>query len=116
MVGCRKGSFVKKYTLRHLFANADTLVERNHRILSHSAASKRDVESLQNWVKGTSSLARDETIFLSHQNDLIKLVEPTDEAISSLEPVIEDAVRRVLRWTRQVLLYRLYIITIQENC
>ncbi|MCJ1238458.1 hypothetical protein MMC14_006447 [Varicellaria rhodocarpa] len=102
---CRRdGNSERKQIVRRLetcLAEYDSLVDRSHRILSLSAASERDVESLQNWVTGTSSLAREETAFLDNHNDLLKLVEPADEAISSLEPFIEAVILKFRKWTRQ---------------
>ena len=59
--------------------------------MSFHKATTRDVESLRRWVDGTGCLARDETTFLQHEKDLMKLVAPFDTATAKVEPLIEDA-------------------------
>ena len=63
-------------------------------ILNLQGASRRDAESLRNWVDGNSCLARDETSFLSKQNDLVSLVAPGDDAVARLGPAVEDMMIR----------------------
>ncbi|KAL2054230.1 hypothetical protein ABVK25_005371 [Lepraria finkii] len=69
----------------------DGLLDRNSKALSFHKATARDVESLRRWVDGTGCLARNETTFLQHEKDLMKLVAPFDTATAKVEPLIEDA-------------------------
>lgn len=56
----------------------------------------RYIESLQNWVNGTGCLAREETAYLSHCQDLACLAPTTDSAIFQLQNWIED--RPIALW------------------
>ena len=71
-------------------ADYDALVERNHRILGLEAASSRDVVSLQNWVDGNACLARQETDYLAHYEDLFAVASFEDRSVSSMEVWVED--------------------------
>ena len=59
-------------------------------MLCYERASRRNVLSLQNWVNENACLARDETAFLTHGEDLITLAPlPHDGATEWLETWIE---------------------------
>lgn len=59
-------------------------------MLSFSPAKPRDVESLQNWLSGTGSLARKEGAYLTHYRELASLAPAGDSAILQLEDWVED--------------------------
>ncbi|KAI0468196.1 hypothetical protein F4859DRAFT_217477 [Xylaria cf. heliscus] len=63
---------------------------KTHQILSLSPAASRYSASLRNWLDGTSSVSRQETEYLYHQEDLASLTGPGDRATSKLEVWIED--------------------------
>jgi hypothetical protein len=66
------------------------MLEQNQRSLSLPSASKRDIQSLKNWTEGTSSIARKETDYLNHHDDLLNLGDISDNAITSIETLVED--------------------------
>jgi hypothetical protein len=68
----------------------DDMLERSYTSLSHLPSSQRDVQSLLNWSRGTSSIARQETTFLSQGFDLASLTSRSDSAISRIESIVED--------------------------
>lgn len=69
----------------------DGLLQRNSKAFSYSKATIRDVRSLRRWVEGTGCLARDETTFLDHQEDLVNIVGPFDHAAVQVEPLVEES-------------------------
>lgn len=71
-------------------------------MLSLNPAPRRDVQSLQNWLNGTGCLAREETEYLTHQNELISLASRGDSALLQLEGWIEDNLIRFYRGFRKV--------------
>lgn len=83
-------------------AALDSFIERSHRILSISKAPTRDVANLQNWVDGTGAIAREETEFLGHRDELMSLVPPADIATSRIESWVEDMLIRFYRGFREV--------------
>lgn len=58
--------------------------------------------NLQNWVDNTSSLAEDETAYLSHSKDLMAILAPQDDSLARLEPLLEKAMRGIYRTLRKV--------------
>lgn len=68
----------------------DQFVERTSRILRLQSAERRDIASLQNWVKATGCLAREETAYLAYRSDLASLAPVGDGAILQLETWVED--------------------------
>jgi hypothetical protein len=60
-------------------------------VLSFEGASHRAVASLQNWVDGNGCIAREETAYLARAEDLLCVVSPDDNAVSSLGTLIEDS-------------------------
>ena len=54
-------------------------------MLSFNPASRRDVQSLQNWVDGTGCLAREEAEYLAHHRELVSLAPTGDSALMRLE-------------------------------
>jgi len=81
---------------------ADTLVERNHRMLGLKAAKSRDVSSLQNWVNGNACLAREETAYLTHCKDLLSIAPSGDDAVTQLRPWVEDKLIRFYKGFHEV--------------
>ncbi|KAI0538636.1 hypothetical protein GGR58DRAFT_467466 [Xylaria digitata] len=71
-------------------ADYDSFIEKTHQVFSLSPAAPRDNTSLINWLDGTSSVNRQETEYLHHQEDLVSLTGPGDRATSQLEVWIED--------------------------
>jgi hypothetical protein len=69
---------------------SDGMVEQNHRVMSVPESSERDIQSLRNWVQGTSSLARQETSYLERRDDLVNLTGSADNAITRMESKVED--------------------------
>ena len=71
-------------------SDSDLFVERHHRMLVFAAASPRDVASLRNWANGDACLAREETTYLDHHNDLFNIAPSEDSAVTRLEVWVED--------------------------
>ncbi|KAL6798173.1 hypothetical protein J3E68DRAFT_399171 [Trichoderma sp. SZMC 28012] len=70
-------------------ADYDAFLERHQRALNLSIAPARPVSNLRNWVEGKGSIARVETAFLEHREDILTLAEPEDNIISWLETLAE---------------------------
>ncbi|KAK0703661.1 hypothetical protein B0T26DRAFT_744402 [Lasiosphaeria miniovina] len=68
----------------------DQFAERTNRMLGLAPANERDVESLQNWVDGMGCIARAETAYLSHGEELVCLAPAGDQALLQLETWVED--------------------------
>lgn len=71
-------------------------------MLSFGLAGERDVESLHNWLEGTGCLAREETAYLMHDQDLISLAPTGDSAVLQLETWVEDKMIRFYHRFRNV--------------
>ena len=80
----------------------DALVERNNRMMCYQSAPMRSVASLQNWVNGTWSIAREETAYLMKGEDLISLGAVRDSAIEKLVSLVEDFIIWICRWLKMV--------------
>ena len=70
--------------------------------MSLGLARGRDIESLRNWQAGTGSLAREETEYLSHHQDLVSLASAGDNAVMQLETWVEDKLIRFYHGFRDV--------------
>jgi hypothetical protein len=75
---------------------------KNFQNADFQPCSKRDVESLRNWLDGTGCLARKETGYLDHQRELICLAPVADSAVMQLEAWVEDKLIRYYRVFRKV--------------
>ena len=75
----------------------DALVERTFRSLSLEPAKSRDMQSLQNWIDGTGCLARAETAYNAHHEDLVNLTPSHDQSITYLDSFLGDALVRLYR-------------------
>lgn len=78
------------------------MLDRNHKIITCNDPQTKDVENLQNWVANTSSLARDETAYLSNTRDLMTILSPRDNAVARLTPTIERIMRTLYRFSGKV--------------
>jgi hypothetical protein len=67
------------------------MVEQSHRVLLLPDPSKRDIQSLNNWVEGTSCLSRLESLYLEDGEDLLNLTGTVDNAVTRIESVVEDS-------------------------
>ena len=81
---------------------SDAFVTRSQQILKFSAARSRDVSSLQNWVEGTGSLARDETAYLERGTDLMSIVSVEDDALGRCEASLENVIVQYFKRFRKV--------------
>jgi len=71
-------------------------------MMSFGPAQQRDIQSLQNWLDGTGSLAREERAYLTHHRELVSLAPAGDSAIMQLEAWVEDRFIRLWRDFRKV--------------
>ncbi|CAI7605571.1 unnamed protein product [Penicillium glandicola] len=71
-------------------ADYDQFIERTSRIHNFGPACPRDIESLNNWLERTGSLAREETAYLARSHELISLAPAGDSAMMQLETWVED--------------------------
>ncbi|KAF2185505.1 hypothetical protein K469DRAFT_575697, partial [Zopfia rhizophila CBS 207.26] len=79
--------------------DVDNLVVRNHQILSFETARLQAVSSLKNWVNGTGCIARAETAYLNHSNDLLSVASTDDTIMMWLETLVAKALIRLRRWS-----------------
>lgn len=73
------------------------MLDRNRSILTFDNPRRSDVKNLQNWVENTSSIAQDETAYLSQPRDLLTTLSPQDDALSRLAPLLEGVMRTLYR-------------------
>jgi hypothetical protein len=87
--------------LNHIFAESnsvvDNLIVRNREILRLDTARSQTVSSLQNWTAGTTCIARAETAYLKHPQDLFSIVSADDAVVTWLETLVECVLIRLGR-------------------
>lgn len=69
----------------------DAFLGRHSQALSFSTAPARPVSTLRNWIEGTGCVARAETAYLEHGEDLVSLATPEDNIVTWLETLAEYA-------------------------
>lgn len=69
----------------------DDTLKRTSEIHRFNAAKPRHINSIRNWIAGNGCIARPETKFLDHDDDLLTISPPEDGTLSSLENWVEDA-------------------------
>lgn len=79
-------------------ADYDSMLERDHRMLSYERAKSRAVTSLRNWVEGAGSISREETKYLSQRDDLLQIAMLDDSAVRWLEILVEDIIVFLRKW------------------
>ena len=79
-------------------------MERTVRVLGYKLTSPRVRNNLQNWLNGNGCIARKETAFLNHAEDLIELAASSDGVVAKLEAWVEDNFIRLYAGFRQVCL------------
>ncbi|KAG7008743.1 hypothetical protein G7Y79_00004g013270 [Physcia stellaris] len=83
--------------LEKTLRNYDKFLYTSREALDSGTASRKDITNLQNWVENTSNIARDETAYLSHSEDLMTLHCPPDDTMARLTPLIERAICSLYR-------------------
>jgi hypothetical protein len=68
----------------------DQFAERTQQWLSLAPAKPRDIESLQNWNDATACIAEEETQYLAHRGELVALAPLADNAMATIETLVED--------------------------
>ena len=76
---------------------ADELVERSARVYRFTQAQRRDVNGSRNWVDGNGCIAREESRYLAHGEDLFTFSLEDQDPLSRLERSVEDALIPFLR-------------------
>lgn len=71
-------------------------------MFSMDSAKAKNVRSLQNWLKGTGCLAREETEYLKHTRELACLIPSGDSALSQFEDWVENQLMCFYRGFRKV--------------
>ncbi|KAL6825566.1 hypothetical protein J3E69DRAFT_334546 [Trichoderma sp. SZMC 28015] len=79
-------------------ADYDAFLERHQRALTFSTPPARPVSNLYNWVESKGSIARAETAYLEHQEDIFSLAAPEDNIISWLETLAEYIALYFNKW------------------
>ncbi|KAI1429092.1 hypothetical protein F5Y12DRAFT_710645 [Xylaria sp. FL1777] len=72
----------------------DNFLLRNQQILNFPSASRRDVQSLLNWVNNNACLSWEETEYLTRCNDLLSVTPVDAHASSPIESCIEGILVR----------------------
>lgn len=67
------------------------MVKKTSEIHHFDATKPCHVNSIRNWFTGNACIARPETKFLDHDDDLLTISPPEDGTLSSLENWVEDA-------------------------
>ncbi|KAF8243889.1 hypothetical protein K440DRAFT_667571, partial [Wilcoxina mikolae CBS 423.85] len=76
--------------LEEKLAEYDEQMQRYRTVMGFEKPKPRDVTSLRNWIDGNASIARKETQFLSHSQDLMGCLGTQDAGVEFIEPLIED--------------------------
>jgi hypothetical protein len=84
----------------------DQFVGTFSRMLRLQPADGRDIASLQNWVKATGCLAREETAYLAYRSDLVSLAPVVDGTILQFETWVEKTLVKYWQGFRNVSMYR----------
>lgn len=71
-------------------ADYDAFLKRGKEVLDFDLAAPRSVLSLQNWIKNTACLARNEREFLTRGRDLITLSPAKESGVEAIEHWFED--------------------------
>ncbi|KAI2464030.1 hypothetical protein F4781DRAFT_440014 [Annulohypoxylon bovei var. microspora] len=66
----------------------DDLMDRSRRMLSFESPLSQHVSSIENWLDGNGCIAREETQFLSHEDDLLTVGPLDDGVLHWLETVV----------------------------
>ncbi|KAF4450820.1 hypothetical protein F53441_6152 [Fusarium austroafricanum] len=80
----------------------DAFVERAARTFNLMQADRKDIKSLQNWVASTGSIAKDETEYLLHKDELVTPAPVSDNAVKQLESWVESKLTKNWREFRTV--------------
>jgi hypothetical protein len=70
----------------------DVMIAQYRDTTSLPAASKREVQNLQNWVDGTGCLDRSESSYLQYSDDLVNLANSGDTSTAYTESAVEECV------------------------
>ena len=69
------------------------MIERSNRILALDTARKRNITHIQNYVKNTGYLTREETACLDHEKDLFYVVGSHHDELNQLQPLMGGITR-----------------------
>jgi hypothetical protein len=75
-----------------LIVTTDGMIAQYRDTTSLSAASKREVQNLQNWIDGTGCLDRSESSYLQYSDDLVNLASSGDTSTAYTESAVEECV------------------------
>ncbi|KAF4952487.1 hypothetical protein FGADI_6721 [Fusarium gaditjirri] len=70
----------------------DDLLERTEKVISYDEPLDVHISSLQNWLRGNSCIAQDETSFLQMKDDLLVLAPLEDGLLYWLETAVTLAI------------------------
>ncbi|KAI0595954.1 hypothetical protein F4775DRAFT_594752 [Biscogniauxia sp. FL1348] len=83
------------HNIDRALADYDEFLHRNNRVLGLPGPNPRDVQSLQNWLNGTSCLSWAECEYLQKHDDLVGVAPANpDSAATRLEAWAEDVLIR----------------------
>ncbi|KAF3064949.1 hypothetical protein GL218_02145 [Daldinia childiae] len=71
--------------IQDALADYDEYLERHQRALYFESAPQRAISNLRNWISGTGCVARNETAYLEHDEDLVSLATSEDFLVTWLE-------------------------------
>ena len=90
------------YLVDSISKRKDQFVSRFRITLDASNAHRRDIVSLQNWIKGTGSINQAEASFLRDEEDLMSIRSRPDEAQSFFETCVVKAGVKISRIFQKV--------------
>ena len=88
----------------------DEYLRRLNYVMSLAPAKARDVSNLRNWVEYTGCITREETEYLTENEELVSAVSMEDKALSPFQDLIEDAMIYMHPVSGLVVLPRIYIL------
>lgn len=89
------------------------MIRDYHYVMRLPGAEPRDINSINNWIDGTGSIARMESAFLQRPDDMSNLIGTPDSAVSYIEIAVEKIAYRLSVHMRKG--FRLFLFTWSMN-
>ena len=93
----------------------DEHLRRLNYIMGLAPAKARDVTNLRNWVEYMGCITREETEYLTENEELVSAVSIEDKALSPFQDLIEDAMIYMHPVSSLVVLPRIYVCFVSDH-
>ncbi|KAK0633929.1 hypothetical protein B0T14DRAFT_576202 [Immersiella caudata] len=104
-LGCRRmdGNTEREAVISEIenaLAGYDALIQRSNQVLGFESPESQHDLSLQNWLEGNACIAREESRFLEHSDDLFTFSRSNDRVVSWLERTVSKLLAFLGMWSR----------------